>query len=63
MIVLNKYTENGMVVKEYSVNGKTVSHIQKSEVDKERPIESTDSEPSFEDKVNYIYYKEKGLIV
>lgn len=60
MNILNEYEQDGMVVKEYTRDGKTVSHITKTPIQKESE-ETEQEEMTVEDKVNYLYYKEMGL--
>lgn len=60
MDVLKRYEQDGKIITEYTKDGLTVSHIVKSPIPQE--IEPEEPQPTLEDKINYIYYKNMGVI-
>lgn len=59
--LLSEKVENGFLIREYSRDGVSVSHTIKTQEPTE-PIEPTEQAPTLEDKINYIYYKNMGVI-
>ena len=61
--VLKDYIDGDMQVTEYTRDGLTVSHIVKTPVQSDIPEQKPEViETTLEDKINYIYYKQMGVI-
>lgn len=59
--ILKQYTDGEYQVTEYTEDGKTVSHIVKTPIHTEQ-ANTIEPQPTLGDKVNYLYYKSKGVI-
>ncbi|WP_370221982.1 hypothetical protein [Cytobacillus sp.] len=62
LTILKEYIEGGYQISEYSRDGVNVSHTVKVPIQSEMPAEPEQQEPTLEDKINYIYYKNMGVI-
>lgn len=60
--LLNERKENNTIIREYTRNGETVSHTISFPVGSATSAEESIPQLTLEDKVNYIYYKNMGVI-
>jgi len=61
--ILSERIEGDYKIVEYTKDGVTVAYIRKVLISNEPPeLEPVTSAPTLEDKINYLFYKAKGLV-